>query len=225
MKKECLKLVPTKYFSPWSGKWKDYTYEESLGEFDSIISSIKLERRSTFRTEKSFFVYFLNNKVYYGEKGLLIADVFWEKVIPLYKLLEIGDARVCAYDENDKIQIGFEFKTEDYNKIYLGKAMEEIERRTQSLKAQEGWLEQWKKGLDERERLLHVHESELAQEKRKLDERERLLQLHENELAQREKQLEENEKDMHVKEAEKKDETSVMPKVISFFERRFMRIL
>lgn len=118
--------------------------------------------------------------------------------------MEIGDARVCAYDENDKIQIGFEFKTEDYNKIYLGKAMEEIERRTQSLKAQEGWLEQWKKGLDERERLLHVHESELAQ---------------------REKKLEENEKDMHVKEAEKKDETSVMPKVISFFERRFMRIL
>lgn len=123
MKRECLKLIPTKYLCPWCREWHRYNWSRPLEYYDSKYDSLTLKCRASKRT---LLVYFSHENCFFYFEG---DDIKFDK--PISEFTEIDETHVSMYEKFFSIEFGFEFKWEDYKKIYFDQIAQEYKQLSQ----------------------------------------------------------------------------------------------
>lgn len=99
MKGELLGLIPKKYLCPTCGKWHKYTWDQSLGYYDSSDYAIEMRCPVFFGI---FEVYFANGRCYWNKGD----QRYWCEIS---EFSEIGESRVQMIDSKNNFRLGFEF--------------------------------------------------------------------------------------------------------------------
>ena len=127
MKGELLGLIPKKYLCPTCGKWHKYTWDQSLGYYDSSDYAIEMRCPVFFGI---FEVYFANGRCYWNKGD----QRYWCEIS---EFSEIGESRVQMIDSKNNFRLGFEFKPEEYAQVYAAEILEEAKRKEEALHERE----------------------------------------------------------------------------------------
>lgn len=148
MKGELLGLIPKKYLCPTCGKWHKYTWDQSLGYYDSSDYAIEMRCPVFFGI---FEVYFANGRCYWNKGD----QRYWCEIS---EFSEIGESRVQMIDSKNNFRLGFEFKPEEYAQVYAAEILEEAKRKEEALHEREKELTLREKKLEESETALQAKE-------------------------------------------------------------------
>jgi hypothetical protein len=121
MKGELLGLIPKKYLCPTCGKWHKYTWDQSLGYYDSSDYAIEMRCPVFFGI---FEVYFANGRCYWNKGD----QRYWCEIS---EFSEIGESRVQMIDSKNNFRLGFEFKPEELSVEEIEGKMDSVEEAHQ----------------------------------------------------------------------------------------------
>lgn len=117
MKKELLKLTPTRYLCPFCGKWYKWKEGLCLGDYDDEDCEANWACSEDYYTTYSF--YFSNDYLYYYVEPIMDTREI-EGKIPISSIKEDSVFPRVTFNvhcEDIVITLGFEFEESDYNSI------------------------------------------------------------------------------------------------------------
>lgn len=147
MKGELLELIPEKYLCPKCGKWHKHE-GDSLSSYGSVRNSLELRCPIDSDDDDVVYIFFDDDDecYYYDDDGN------YDRSKGISEFSEIGESRVQMIDCEYNLKLGFEFKPEEYAKIYAAEILEEVVHKEQALQEREKELTQREKKLEENEK-------------------------------------------------------------------------
>lgn len=119
MKKELLKLTPTRYLCPYCGKWHEWEENVELGFYDDEDYEADLDL-SCNKIDATYSFYFSNDYLYYYAEPTMYTRKI-EGRIPISSIKESSRLPRVTFNvhlrEDIEITLGFEFEESDYNSI------------------------------------------------------------------------------------------------------------